>query len=280
MKRLFTLLFLLFPITVIGQNGKIFNIYYKPDKIYIIQSETTSETKMYLKGDKSVIDRLNQSGSQFPLTLIMTISSQYTSLTGATTTEKVVPIKFYFQNEQTKTNFNNNTSLQASSLNGLTVEGVYINQNTFVPNPNSILGLDETKKQNLLKALDMSQNQITFPKKELKIGDQFTQNNTMVIPVSGFSPLQSIVTSTFTLLDTIDGIAKFKIDQTYKLDKSDPNFKVEFKGTGVGSAEYNIPNSFLNNQIIKSKISIIIKLPNVDMLMDLDNTINEIIKIK
>ena len=280
LKKLFTLLFLLFPITVIGQNRKIFNIYYKPDKIYIIQSETTSETKMSLKGDKSVIDRLNQSGSQFPLTLLMTISSQFTSSTGTATTEKVVPIKFYFQNEQTKTTFNNNTSVQTSPLNGLTVEGAYINQNTFVANPISISGLDETRKQNLLKALEMSQNQIIFPQKELKIGDQFTLNNTMGIPVSGFSPLQSIITSTFTLLDTIDGIAKFKIDQTYKLDKSDPNFKVEFKGTGIGTAEYNITNSFLNNQIIKSKISIIIKLPNVDMLMDLDNTINQIINIK
>lgn len=280
MKNLFTLLFLLFTLTVIGQNGKIFKIYYKPDKIYTIQSETTSETKMSLKGDKTVIERLNQNGSQFPLTLLMTISSQYTSSTGAATTDNVVPIKFYFQNEQTKTTYNNNTSVQTSPLNGLKVEGVYVNQNTFVANPNSISGLDETKKQNLLKALEMSQNQIIFPQTELKIGDQFKQNNTMIIPVSGFSPIQSIITSTFTLLDTISGIAKFKLDQTYKLDKSDPNFKVEFKGTGIGSAEYNITNSFLNSQIINSKISIIIKLPNVDMLMDLDNSINQIIKIK
>jgi hypothetical protein len=280
MKKNFTILFLLFPITVIGQNGKIFNIYYKPDKIYNIQSETTSETKMSLKGDKSVIDRINQNGSQFPLTILMTISEQFTSSTGAATTEKVVPIKFYFQNEQTKTTYNNNTSVQANPLNGLKIDGVYINQKTFVLNPNSVSGLDESKKQNLLKALEMTQNQITFPQKPLKIGDQFTQNNTMLIPVSGFNPIQSIITSTFTLLDTIDGIAKFKIDQIYKLDKSDPNFKVEFMGTGYGSADYSIPNNFLNSHLIKSKISIVIKLPNVDMIMDLDNTINQIIKLK
>ena len=280
MKNLFTLLFLLFSLPIIGQNGKIFKIYYQPDKIYTIQSETTSETLISLKGDKAVIEMLNQGGSQFPLTLLMTINSQYTSSTGVATTDNVVPIIFHFQNEQTKTTYNNNSSVQSSPLNGLKVEGVYVNQNTFVPNPNSISGLDEIKKQNLLKALEMSQNQIIFPQKELKIGDQFTQNNTMEIPISGFSPIQSILTSTFTLTDTINGIAKFKIDQTYKLDKSDPKFKVEFKGTGSGSAEYNMTNSFLNSQNIKSKISIIIKLPNVDMLLDLDNTINQIIKIE
>jgi hypothetical protein len=280
MKNLITILFLFATQTLIGQNGKFFKIYYKPDKVYTFQSETTSETKMSLQGDKTVIERFNQSGTQFPLTLLMTINSQYTSSTGSATTEEVVPILFHFQNEITKTTFNNNTSVKVSPLNGLKVEGVYVKQNIFLPNPTSVSGIDETKKQDLLKALEMSQNQIIFPQRELKIGDQFTQDNKMDIPVSGFSPIQSVITSTYTLTDTISGIAKFKIDQVYKLDKSDPNFKVEFKGTGTGSVEYNIANSFLINHIVNSKISIIIKLPNVDLIMDLDNTINQIIKIK
>jgi hypothetical protein len=280
MKKFLIPLMILFPISMSGQNEKIFKIYYKPDKVYSMQSETVSETKISLKGEKSVIDRLSQSGSQYPMTIQTVISNQCASSTGASTSETVVPIKFYFQNEQTKTTFNNNASIQTNPLNGLSVEGVFINKNTFVPNTNSIKGLDETKKQRLIQVLEMSQNQILFPQKQIKIGDQFTQNSPMEIPVSGFSPIQSTIISTFTLLDTINGIAKFKIDQNYKLDKSDPKFKVEFNGTGSGSAEYDINNNFLINQLIKSKISIVIKLPNVDMLLDLDNTINETNKIK
>jgi len=280
MKRFITLLIITLPILVSGQDVGIFRIYYKPDKLYTSKSEAKSETRMSLQGDKAVIDKINQGSTHFPMTVQTLIITQTSSSTGSATTGNIVPIKFIFQNEQTKIIFNGNVTTQTSPLNGQSIDGLYTNKNTFIPNSKSLNGLDENKKQRMLKVLEMSQNQIIFPEKKLKIGDIFLQNNPMDIPISGFTPIQCTIVTTFKLIDTINTVAHFDISQIIKLDKSDPKFTVELSGTGTGSAEYDIKNKFLLNQITKSKIQIKIKLPNVDMILDLDNDINQFNKIK
>lgn len=279
MLKVISLLIFFTPLNLFSQVDNVFKIYYKPNKLYTIHSEIISESKTSLEGDKSMIDDLNRF-SLYPMIFNISIISETSSLTDSATIENIVPLKFSFIKEQTKTKYNNKTDSQRSTLNGSSVDGVFVNKNKFVPRPGSMDQLDEENKQKILKSLEMSHSQILFPEYQLKIGDQFTQKSPMEIPISGLKPIHCTMNTIFTLTDTIKQIAYFNITQAITSDNNDTSSSVILVGSGYGSAEYDIKNNFILKEIINSKISIRVKSTQLDVILDLSNSLNQHIIIE
>jgi hypothetical protein len=279
MRKTFVLLILSIPINLFSQVENVYRVFYKPDKHYTIKNELYSATKMSLEGDKGMIDDINRQ-SIYPLTLYIATSSEISLSTGPATMEDIIPIKISFDRELTKTTFNNKTTIQKNPLKGISIEGIYENKNNFTLMPGSIDDFDESKKQNILKSIEISKNQILFPETPLKIGDQFIQKFPMEIPVPGLKTIQCTISTIFTLTDILNNVAHFTINQDIIQDTDKINPSIELKGAGSGSVDYDIKDNFLTNRTINSAISIRFKSEKVDVIMDFNNSIDQQIMIE
>ena len=105
--------------------------------------------------------------------------------------------------------------------------------------------LDETFKNSLLQTLQSTFSQLALPEKKMKIGESFSQESPLKIPVATIT-FDMLITTTYKLISIQNQIANFDIFQDYALKISDHNqeFKINASGDGKGKLNYNIPNHF------------------------------------
>jgi hypothetical protein len=279
MRQVFILLMLLLSIRLYSQSENAYNICYKPNKHYEFNSESYTRTITSLEGDESIIENLNRA-SLYPMEYSFLSVSEEFAETGASKIEGTVPIKYSFIKGQTKTRIRNKTITEKSPFNGMSVEGYYIDESKFVPNPNCLDGLSDSIKQSIFKSVSESQNQILFPAERLKIGDKFTRNKSVQIPVSGLKPINCIVSTEFTLVDTTSRVTHFSINQNIKQDSSKSNASIDFNGVGSGDILFDKENSFIISQIINNAISVKFKSNNLYVIINQNNSLNQKVKIE
>ena len=270
---------LLLSIKLYSQDEKAYYICYKPNKHYKFNTESYTRTITSLEGDKSIIENLNRA-SLYPMEYSFLIVSEESAETGSSIIEGRVPIKYSFIKAQTKTRIQNKTIVKKSPLNGISVEGYYIDESKFVPTPNCLDGLSDSIKQSIFKSVSESQNQILFPAEQLKIGDKFTRNKSVQIPVSGLKPINCIISTEFTLVDTISRVAHFSINQNINQDSSKSNPSIDFNGVGSGDILFDKEDSFIISQIINNAISVKFKSDNLYVIINQNNSLNQKVKIE
>ena len=279
MRHIFILLILFLSIKLYSQGVNAYHICYKPNKHYKFNTESYTRTITSLEGDESIIENLNRA-SLYPIEYSLLIVSEESAETGSSKIEGRVPIKYSFINGQTKTRIRNKTIVNKSPLNGVSVEGYYIDESKFAPTPDCLDGLSDSIKQTIFKSVSESQNQILFPAEQLKIGDKFTRNKSEQIPVSGLKPINCIISTEFTLVDTISRVAHFSINQSINQDSSKSNSSIDFNGVGSGDILFDKEDSFIISQIINNAITVKFKSDNLYVIINQNNSLNEKVKIE
>jgi hypothetical protein len=277
MKTLIFLLVVIVPMNLFSQIENVYGTFYMPERQYKFKNELYTSLKKSLEGDKLLIENINRQ-SVYPTSLYISTLSEMSALTGSADKD-TVPIKFSFLKELIKTTLNDKTFIEKNPCKGISVEGAWSN-NKFVLKPESLEGLNVSKKNYVLEFLELSKTQVLFPAIPLKIGDRFSWKNPMDIPIFGLSPVHCIITSIFTLEDTLKNVARFTINQDIVQDSSKFNPSVEIKGFGYGSLDYDTFERFLTNRIINETISMKFKTGLVDIIIDYNWSINQAVKIE
>lgn len=80
------------------------------------------------------------------------------------------------------------------------------------------------------------------PDKPLKIGDGYTQQIPMALPIPGQQPLKLAIEATYKLIRIVKNIAFFDIIMRMQADMkgADPSFHLDMSGSGKGSMQYDI----------------------------------------
>jgi hypothetical protein len=128
--------------------------------------------------------------------------------------------------------------------------------------------------------VSQTQNQILFPAEQLKIGDRFTRNKSVQIPVSGLKPINCIISTEFILVDTINRVAHFSVNQNINQDSCKSNQSIDFKGVGSGDILFDKEDSFIISQIINNAISVKFKSDNLYVIINQNNSLNQKVKIE
>lgn len=277
MRTLIFFIIVIVPINLFSQIENVYGTLYMPERQYKFKNELYTSIKESLEGDKLLIDNINRQ-SVYPLSLYIATSSEMLALTGSANKD-TVPIKFSFLKELIKTTLNDKTFIEKNPCKEISVEAAWSN-NKFVLKPGTLHGLNVSKKNHVLEFLELSNTQVLFPAIPLKIGDWFSWKNATDIPIFGLSPVHCIITSIFTLEDTIKNVARFTINQEIVQDSSKFNPSVELKGFGYGSVDYDPYERFLTNRIINETISMRIKTGEVDIVIDYNWSINQEVKIE
>ncbi len=280
MKKQLLILFILIPASLLSQSGNKFSVCYRQNKSYSSATITSSDIKIDILGDQKTIDRMKQNGMTIPTVIHLTNSRQTSVKTGAVNSAGAIPVRLDYITDGSSSKVNDRPFEKTGPLAGMSVYALYSDRNQFLLDSIKNNNLEKDKKSKVLKDLDMSLNQIVFPDKVLKIGDQFTQYIPMEIPVSGIKPVGVTMVLIYTLVDTLNSMAHFIIMEKIQSPETDPQTKIELHGSGSGSAYYDIRNNFVLSHLTNSDINIRVFSPGMTMLVNMSTRIEQTNKVE
>ncbi len=232
-----------------AQDGLVFKVQYKPQTKYTQTMLQRSNMNMKYSGSPEFLQKLTERGMSNP-----TISNTQTTVetvvkTGRSSNSGVTPLTMEFIKS---TSSNGKKAIpDGTIIHGTVSEGK-------VPLLDSIVSedLDPTFKAGLLQGLQTTFAQLSFPEKHVKVGESFTIDAPLSIPMAGVS-IQMKTSSTYKLIGIKNGIADFDISQIYSVTSNGVGSDIKSSGNGTGKLTYDILNNF-----------------NVRLQMDVDMVMN------
>jgi hypothetical protein len=254
MKKLFRLTLLLTSFTYksFSQDKLTFKVAYKPSTKYSQAMTQSSSTEVTYSGSEEFLKTLQERGVQNPT---------------ITKTESTTESEFNAGKLTDATNF----PVTMKFIKTISSDGkVPIPDGTVIygkgslgnmPTLDSIASteLSEEYKASLLQMLKSTFSQISFPEKELKIGEDFAQETPLSIPIAGINIDMTIKTN-YKLVSIKNGVGNFDISQTYSLKTNDTKYPINASGKGKGSLQYEIASSNYTHYQIGTEIEINMKL--------------------
>ncbi|TPG41624.1 hypothetical protein [Flavobacterium pectinovorum] len=240
MKNNILFILILFPIFNFAQTGQVldFKIGYAPQTVYTQILEQSSETELHYIGSDELLEKLKNKGVANP-TLAKTFSiMESVCKTGKTAKDGNFPVTIEF-------NKSTNSENKIIIPDGTILYGIA--STSTMPKLDSIISkdLDESFKSTLLSTIQSMFSQIALPEKKMKIGESFSQETPLKIPIAGLS-MDMQITTIYKLISVTNQTANFDIDQKYVLDVAmlDGKYNINAEGGGNGKLLYDIPNHF------------------------------------
>jgi hypothetical protein len=198
-----------------------------------------------LSGNDELINQLKSQGFGKPVIAKMGLDMSGNIKTGQTGTNSIFPVVTSFKVDQlnikvgekdipmpAKTNVETiiyghvgpDGKLKADSLNGKNVK--------------------DTSEKKITQLMNSIQNKIKFPDEALKIGDTFTQDVPINLPMAGNGSGNTNIKAVYKLISISNGQAYFDIIQTADINLDLKGIVIAIKGNGTGKLIYSIKDSF------------------------------------
>lgn len=238
MKKLTLLLFLIaIQLGVAQTKDELqFKTQYNPETKYDQTIDQTSHYELKYSGTPEFIHKLKDKGIQNP-----TISDNHSLIesvfkTGKLTNNSYFPLTIEFL----KTTSSDNKIIIPD---GTIIYGKGTIGN--MPTLDSIVskGLTEELKKTMLQGIQATFAQLNFPERTVKVGDSFSIDSPLSIPIAGTN-LDMTITTNYTLLSIKNDIADFDISQVYKMKTTITKYDMNGTGSGIGKLLYDIKNNF------------------------------------
>lgn len=253
MKKTFLLLFIFATALNYGQANQIldFKAGYAPETIYNQNTNSSSDYEITYSGSEKFMEALKKNGTENPTKIKTSFNVETISKTGKSGKDGNFPITIEY--------------LKSYDANGKTIipSGTLLygkTSLTTMPKMDSIVakGMEESLKNTIFQMVQSTFSQLILPQKKLKIGESFSQDNPLVIPIAGIS-FEMVITTTYTLKSMDSKNAFFDILQTYTMKMSDNRFETSGTGTGKGNLIYDIPNHFATENNLDMEFSLGLK---------------------
>lgn len=234
-------------------NRLFFSVKIKPEQQYHISTQSSYSTEVRYEGKEKAMNKLRSMGVKNPN--ILSRSNQTMMLLK---TENVLDNYIPVRLEIVKSTGNDG---QTDISQGLVVNGESSGGN--MPEFRSIAsGKSPVIDEKLfLQSLQNNFSRLALPEKRMNIGEQFTVESTLTIPME--KSHVEIALSTIYMLKSVEGdVANFEISQNYQM--SQLRMDNSFAGVGEGSGKliYNAANNMVTLFEMKSRLEINKKLEN------------------
>jgi len=230
-----------------AQNKLILKAKYKPETAYNQTIEQSSKTEVLYSGSEDFLNKLKDKGIVNPTILI-----QQSKIDAILKTEKMVNDTLF----PLTIEFINSTSSDGKKA---IPDGTIIYGHSSVksmPTLDSMVSknMDESIRKASLQLMQTMFSQIPFPDdKIVQIGDSFSVETPLTLPLSGMTVAMGITTY-YKLLSIINGIGNFDIMQVYKMTSASQGFDLTASGSGKGQMFYDIKNEFYTKYHVDMEI--------------------------
>ncbi len=259
MKKTILLLIIIVTQLAVAQNKNEFQlkVQYSPETKYDQTMDQTSHLEMKYLGDPEIIQRMKENGMQNPM--VMDNHSVIESIfkTGKLSENKDFPLTIEFVKT---TNSNDKIVIPSGTI--IYGKGTLGN----MPTLDSIVspGLDEAFKKSMLQTMQATFSQINIPERTVKVGDVFSIDTPMSIPIAGMQ-LDMTITTTYKLESIQKNIADFDISQIFTMKTNAGKFPMNATGTGKGKLVYDIVNNFNLKYQIDMEMSANAKIEKMEL---------------
>ncbi len=219
---------------IYSQEEILFKVEYKPQTTYNQTVDQTSENEVLYLGSNEFLEKLKTKGLQNPAVTKSQSKTRNINKTGKTIKNKFFPLTIEFIESPLSKD-------KQGIPNGTIIYGkVPVGQSPILDSVHSP-EMDIEFKKLLVPSMQSTMAQLTLPEKKLKVGESFTREIPLTIPV-GNTNFNMTNTAVYKLNRIVDGLAYFDISQVYTLNSSETKMKAT--GKGNGQIIYDIKNTF------------------------------------
>lgn len=273
MRNILGLLFVWTWFTFIGysQDSVIFKSQYKPETKYIQTIEQNNYSIIKFSGSDEFLQKLNAKGIQNPAITDSKSIIELILKTGKLTKESDYPVTIEFL----KTT---NSDGKKTIPDGTIIFGRGTNGN--MPKFDSIvsIGLTDEFKKTFLKTMQSTFDQLVLPEKVVRVGESFSIETPFSIPFADMS-LEMNITTNYKLESIKNGIANFKVLQTFTVKSKITKYTINATGNGEGQLDYDILNNYNLKYQVNSQIKMNVKLEKFSVDSTTDNNIIQTARI-
>jgi hypothetical protein len=262
MKKIFYVLLLLAAVKVNAQDAVVFKMKYQPGHKYSSVLTMGMDLNVNMTGNEQMAEKLKAQGITMPLALKAKINLDGDITTGKIGADGAFPLTVNFSVQDLVVDLAGNEMEPLKGKNiGIKIYGHDLPDGKIKADSSVVNNKKDTAQKAISGMLNSLQNQIKFPDRPLKVGDTFTQEAPMNLPMTSkinAGDSKTIVKSTYKLTSIADGKAYFDVTQTLDIEVDVKMTKVVLTGDGSGKLVYlvkdNFPASF--NDTINMKLNV------------------------
>ncbi|PBQ33232.1 hypothetical protein CNR22_16100 [Sphingobacteriaceae bacterium] len=240
-----------------SKNSITFKIQYNPETKYSNTIEQTSYNEITYSGSKEFLRSLKDKGIENPT--ITNKSSKMETLfkTGKSTDGKNFPLTIEIVTTSSSDG-------KKDIPDGLLLYGH--GSMGAMPTLDSVVseGINEELKKTLLQTMQSMFSQLDLPERQVKVGEKFSIETPLNIPVAGVT-LEMIITTTYKLLSVNNGVADFDVVNVYTMKTTITKYTINATGSGKGKLLYDIANNYYVNYQTDTKMDMSMKLDNFNI---------------
>jgi hypothetical protein len=233
----------------LGCNGNYdvdFNVHYNPQTKYKCVMQQSSDNKLTYSADDEFLKDLKDNGIKNPTITKRESTIESLVKTGESNKYNYFPLTIEITNIS-------DTTLKKALPVGSLIYGSESNDGPPEIDSISSATLPQVTKNALLKAMKAVFTQTTFPKKKLSIGEDFSNEATVSIPIAGIK-FDINMTTNYKLSRIISGTAIFDVLQTSTIKTNLTGHKITLTGDGSGKLIYDMKNNIYKEYEMSSKM--------------------------
>jgi hypothetical protein len=251
-----------------AQKEIVFQVKFKPNKTYVTDMVNSMQMEMDFKVDSAKKKEMESTGMKHQMHMNMLQEMKLSTKTGALLADKRIPMTMTYDKVGITMTMNGKEVKQPDNFAGMTIKA-YATEAGKVSVDAVNGNADETTKVEIQKMINQLFQNIEFPNKAMKIGDTFTQEVPMEMPVSG-NTLSMMINVTYTLKE-IKGIqAFFDYTQAINMDFKVAKGTSTATGSGSGKMIYNMPANYITDTTGDMIMDMVMKMGEMEMKMKLN----------
>jgi len=228
-----------------AQQGVVFKIKYLPNHTYQGTVNMTINAKATLSGNDTIISKLTSQGITQPLALNVKMEMKGNTQTGPVGANNMFPLtmKYNFENLSGDLNGNDIPMPMDKLAGGMSIYGHVGPDGKLKADSISGGKVHDTSEVKVSQMMNGIQKNIKFPDHPMKIGETFTQDMPVNLPVAGKSMnIDSKVV--YKLISIADGNAYFDLQQSMNMSIPISGATINLNGMGAGKLVYSIKDNF------------------------------------
>lgn len=232
--------------------GLVLKVQFQPEKTYSITTIRGTEAVITYSGQDIAMRKLKSMRIKNPTISKVRTKTEAELVTGRSSADSSFQVSLTYQ--------------KIMSLDGKTEipEGTVVRgeiKNKTLPTFNKVVSstLSIDQKIQLLQTVQNTFDQFKFREQRLKIGDQFSTDRPVSMPMEG-STIDITVTTNYKLVSIKNEVAEFELNQSYNMTPTMMDNSFTGHGNGKGQLSYDIANCLITGYSLKTELEMNKKL--------------------
>ena len=251
--------------------GVILKVQFQPEKTYHISTIRGTETVITYSGQDIAMRKIKSMGVKNPTISKVRTKTDAELVTGKSSADSSFQVNLTYKKIMSLDGKN-------EIPEGTVVQGEIKGEElpAFNKVVSNTLSIDQ--RIQLLQTVQNTFEQFKFPEQRLKIGDQFSVDRPVSMPMEG-STIAIVVTTTYKLLSIKNDIAQFELSQSYLMTPKTMDNSFTGTGSGKGQLSYDIANFLITDYSIKTELEMNKKLDYYEFDLKTSNEFSQETKL-